>query len=218
LLRQADILLDTRDIDAASIERLSAIVIGSVALSHQPARGAVERAIEIAGQHGVPVCFDVNMRPTIWADSATARRACEPALAAATLLKFSLDDARFVLELGDAATAESVVDALRGHGNPIVVLTDGARGAWVSVRNDVAEAKLEYVPAFDIEAIEPTGAGDAFMAAVIARLLANDWQTLSRDDVRYASAAGALTTTRAGAIDSLPSRAEIESFLDARAG
>ncbi len=73
-----------------------------------------------------------------------------------------------------------------------------------------------FVPAFEIEAIEPTGAGDAFVAAIIARLMASHWEPLTVDDVRYASAAGALTTTREGAIDSLPSGAEIQEFLDAQ--
>jgi sugar/nucleoside kinase (ribokinase family) len=41
---------------------------------------------------------------------------------------------------------------------------------------------------------------------------------LSVDDLRFASAAGALTTTRAGAIDSLPTRAEIDAFLRQQAG
>ena len=60
--------------------------------------------------------------------------------------------------------------------------------------------------------------GDAFMAAIIARLIASGWATLTIDDVRYASAAGALTTTREGAIDSLPTSAEIQAFLDAQRG
>lgn len=211
LLRQADVQLDIDDVEAAGIGDLEAIVVGSVSLSRQPARGAIDRAVELALVSNVPVCFDVNMRPTIWPDSIVARSACEPVLAAATLLKLSLDDARFVLDLGTDATAEDALAAISAYGNRFVVLTDGARGAWFTTSPD----ERIHVPAFAIAAKEPTGAGDAFMAATIARLIGNGWATLTADDVRYASAAGALTTTREGAIDSLPTGAEIQEFLDA---
>jgi len=69
------------------------------------------------------------------------------------------------------------------------------------------------VPAFRVEAVEPTGAGDAFTAAIIARSLASGWAPLSVEDVRYAAAAGALATTQPGAWDGLPSRAQLEAFV-----
>ena len=63
------------------------------------------------------------------------------------------------------------------------------------------------MPAFEVEAIEPTGAGDAFTRATspVARKRLG---RLERDDVIFASAAGALTTTRRGAIEALPTKAE----------
>lgn len=218
LLRQADIELSIADIEAAGIDQLGAIVIGSVSLSHQPSRGAIERAIEIASVHDVPICFDVNMRPSIWADRATAYAACVPALDAATLLKLSMDDARFLLDLASDASAEETIGALQTRSNKFIVLTDGARGAWFTYRTDDGYMPVEFVPAFEIVAREPTGAGDAFLSAVIVRLIGKEWTSLSRDDIRYAAAAGALTTTREGAIDSLPNRTDIMAFLDAQPG
>jgi fructokinase len=215
LLRQADVLLDVDDILAAGIQDLSAIVVGSVSLNQQPARTAIEKAVELAGDASVPVCFDLNMRPAIWRDRDTARAACEPVLAAATLLKLSLDDARFLLDSDEGAGAQDVVDALSRYGNDAIVLTDGARGAWFANWLGRQHSTPEHVPAFAIETIEPTGAGDAFLAAIITRLIENGWEDLTLADVRYASAAGALTTTRPGAIDSLPTRNEIDAFLAA---
>src|SRR5215218_1506096 len=77
LLRGADALLGEVDVRAASIASLSALVVGSVALSAQPARSAIERAVGLAHEAGVPVVFDVNLRPTLWPDPASARPACE---------------------------------------------------------------------------------------------------------------------------------------------
>jgi fructokinase len=213
LLRQADIRLNIDDIVAAEIDELDAIVVGSCSLSLQPSRAAIERAVGAAYDEGVRICFDVNIRPTIWENRDAAWMVCESILDTGTLVKMSMDDARFLFALGSGATAEQVVDLLGRYENQFVVLTDGARGAWFSNWLDGRHSPPEFVPAFSVDAKEPTGAGDAFTAAIIARLIAGDWAALTVEDVRYASAAGALTTTREGAIDSLPTGPEIQEFL-----
>ena len=209
LLRGADTLLSVADVEAAGIERLAALVVGSVALAGEPSRSAVGRAVELAAAAGVPVCFDVNLRPTLWPDLGVARDACAPIMARATLLKLSLDDARH-LGVGDEPVA--VVERLRadGAGTRLVVLTDGDRGAWYAA---TADAPVRHVPAFAVAAVEPTGAGDAFTAGLLSRLLASGWAPPTDEDVRYAAAAGALATTRPGAMDGLPTVGELEAFL-----
>lgn len=214
LVRQADTLLDTDDINAAGIAQLSAIVVGSVSLSQQPSRAAIETSTELAAAVGVPVCFDVNMRPTIWPDLDAARGACKSILLQTNLLKLSLDDARILLDFDESAGAKGVIEALANYTFDYIVVTDGARGAWFSNWLSIGYSEPVHVPAFAVEAVEPTGAGDAFTAAIIARLIENDWAPLTVEDVCYASAAGALTTTRSGAINSLPSRDDINAFLD----
>lgn len=213
LLRQADILLNDDDVDSAGIAETTAIVVGSVALSSEPSRSAIERAVRRANEAEVPVCFDVNMRPTLWPDRATAQRACEPILAGTTILKLSLDDARFLRDLDPDDEVSAVFEACSGYGCASIVLTDGARGAWMANKLDDGYSEPVHIPAFAIAAVEPTGAGDAFTAAIVSRLIDRAWAPLTVADIRYASAAGALTTTRPGAIDSLPTRAEIEIFL-----
>lgn len=218
LLRGADILLNVDDIDAAGISGVAAIVVGSVSLSARSSAAAIEYAVRSAGEAGIPLCFDVNMRPTIWPDLEAARHACVRLLPSTTLLKLSLDDARVLLDLDGAGDIAVVFDLLSVHGCRFIVLTDGARGAWFSNRLPDGYSEPVHLPAFSIESLEPTGAGDAFMASTISCLIERDWQPLTEDDVRYASAAGALTTTRPGAIDSLPTRAEIGAFLRSHSG
>ena len=66
------------------------------------------------------------------------------------------------------------------------------------------------VPAFKVNAIDTTAAGDAFCGAFAAGLA--DGRTLS-DAVKLGSAAGALATTKLGAEPSLPTRDEIDSLM-----
>ena len=210
LLRQADRFLSPDDVAAAGIGDLAALVVGSVALAADPSRSAIERAAELAWRAQVPICFDVNLRPTLWPDLGVARGACLPIVQSATLLKLSLDDARHLFDAGDDPL--SVLAHLRRLPPRFVVLTDGARGAWYAVRGT---DEVRHVPAFAVEAVEPTGAGDAFTAALLSRLLARGWSGLDEADVSFASAAGALATLKPGAMDGLPTAAELEAFLAA---
>jgi fructokinase len=206
LLRGADAWLSEADANAAGVADLGALVVGSVALSAQPARSAIERAVDLARQVGVPVVFDVNLRPTLWSDLASARPACEKVAQSSTLVKLSLDDANGLY--GSSVTPDGAIETILSLGASAVVLTDGERGCWFS-----SGSPATFVPAFRVEAVEPTGAGDAFTAAIIARSLASSWAPLSVEDVRYAAAAGALATTRPGAWDGLPNRAQLDEFL-----
>lgn len=219
LLRAADVRLSPADVDAAGIDGVAALVIGSVALAGEPSRSGISRAAELAVAAGVPVCFDVNLRPTLWPDMAEARAACAPILERVTLLKLSLDDARHLFDARDDPVA--VVEGLRvagsgtgvdrsAAGGPMIVLTDGERGCWYA---SPGTGPVRHVPAFPVAAEEPTGAGDAFTAALVSRLLTRGWSALDEADVRYAAAAGALATTRPGAWEGLPTAAELEAFL-----
>ncbi len=92
------------------------------------------------------------------------------------------------------------VSALLDRGVSAVVTTRGGAGVVVTASIDgVVDTWNE--PAVAVTPVDTTGAGDAFCGALAARLAAGDEL---RDAVRYAAAAGALATTVAGAVPSLP--------------
>jgi ribokinase len=104
------------------------------------------------------------------------------------------------------------VSALLQRGVSAVVTTLGAAGVVVTESVDgVVETWSE--PAVEVTPVDTTGAGDAFCGALAARLAASD--DLS-DAVRYAAAAGALATTVAGAVPSLPRADAVRASLIAR--
>ncbi len=88
-----------------------------------------------------------------------------------------------------------------------VVVTLGRRGALVVTADGETQ-----VPPFPVEPVDTTGAGDAFCGALCARLAAGDDLAAA---VRVAAAAGALATTVAGAVPSLPHAEAIEELLSA---
>jgi fructokinase len=208
LLRGADTLLAPADADAAGIADLAALVVGSVALAAEPSRGAIARAIALARAANVPVVFDVNLRPTLWARLEDAASLSETVMRQSDLVKLSLDDARGLF--GGATAPADALERVLQLGPRAAVLTDGDQGCWLATAEHPA---VQHVPAFPVDAVEPTGAGDAFTAAIVARMLESAQVSPTMDDVRYAAAAGALATTRHGAWEGLPTRAQLEAFL-----
>lgn len=209
LLRGADTLLNPDDVEAANVPALAALIVGSVALAEQPSRSAIEHAVSVARLAAVPVVFDVNLRPTLWRDLGEARAVSELIAAKSTVVKLSLDDAKGLY--GAGINPEGATARMLALGPAAVVLTDGDRGCWFASQDAPGVA---HVPAFAIDAIEPTGAGDAFTAALIARMLASGWSAPTDTDIRFAAAAGALATTKRGAWEGLPSRDQLTAFLD----
>jgi ribokinase len=99
------------------------------------------------------------------------------------------------------------VEAVLAAGAGTVVVTLGAEGAMVHDRDG-----RSAVAPFAVRPVDTTGAGDTFCGALCARLAAGDSRA---DAMRYASAAAALSTTTAGAVPSIPKRADVEAFIAA---
>jgi ribokinase len=108
----------------------------------------------------------------------------------------------------DLPFAEHAADVLLRRGVRQVVIKLGARGAYL---HDGESG--EMVPGFPVEALDTTAAGDAFNGA-LAVALGNGHPL--RQAVRFANAAGALSATRQGAQPSMPTRQEVEEFLNSR--
>lgn len=96
-------------------------------------------------------------------------------------------------------------DKLRRRGDQIIIATLGADGLTA-----VIGGEARTLPARPVEAVDTTGAGDCFCGAFTARLAAGDavWDALD-----YAQAAAAISVTRTGAAQSMPTRSEVAAML-----
>lgn len=98
------------------------------------------------------------------------------------------------------------VARLLALGARAVVVTMGSRGAELHT----ADAPVVHIEPFSVVPVDTTGAGDTFNGSLCARLAAGDDLPTA---LRFASAAGALCTTAAGAVPSIPRRAAVEVLL-----
>ena len=107
--------------------------------------------------------------------------------------------------VGNESEAIAAARLLVGRGVTTVIVTRGDKGAMAASADGIV-----HVPAFRVEVIDTTGAGDAFNAGLAVGLA--ERRTLEAA-LRLASATAALACTRRGAQASLPLRAEVEALL-----
>lgn len=109
------------------------------------------------------------------------------------------------IKVDSASEAQEAAGNLIARGVETVIITLGARGAFIA-----NAAGSQLVSGFKAEAVDTTAAGDTFNGALAVALA--EGQALEQA-VRFANAAAAISVTRAGAQPSAPRREEIESFL-----
>lgn len=161
----ADGALGPEDLEPLALDGVAWLHLSGSAAASATARAPAEALIARAQGLGVRVSLDVNARPWQWPDAATACATLERWLARVDLAKASDEDLR-ALGFGEGAAAIErlfALRAVRAHGAAIV--TRGARGALARVADQTLE-----VAGRARHAIDATGAGDAFMAGVLARL------------------------------------------------
>ena len=108
-----------------------------------------------------------------------------------------------------AQLARHLGSAPETFGAPVLLVTEGARGAhcWTG-KAEVRQA------AFAVQAVDTTGAGDTFLGYFLAAL---DLGASVAEAMRRAAAAAAVQVTRPGAGEAIPAAAEVDAFLAARA-
>lgn len=109
------------------------------------------------------------------------------------------------LPVDTLSQAETAARKLLTRGTKTVILTLGERGALL-----VDEHTVENIPAVKVDAVDPTGAGDAFIGSLAVYL--GEGLPI-RDAIRRANAVAALSVTRIGTQISFPGRAEADDFL-----
>lgn len=216
----ADQLLTGDDLDLDLLQSTRALHLCSVSLTDEPARSATFQAARTAKRAGALISYDVNYRPSLWRSRADALEQARLMISEVDLLKINEGEAALLtglekLDRVDPAWLEETARELLRSGPAIVVITLGSQGCYFQIEEGGA-----LVPAYKVETVDAVGCGDSFVAGLLSKLVEpTDWRenlTVERMDsnLRFANAAGALTSLKRGVIPALPTKLEVEKFLD----
>ncbi|NIK79382.1 fructokinase [Paenibacillus castaneae] len=203
----ADMLLSESEIDASWFAADDILHYCSVDLIEAPVKYAHLKAIKEMKAAGGLISFDPNVRLPLWRDHEECRQTILSFIPLSHIVKISSDELAFITGIEDEqqALASLFVGEVQA-----VIYTRGSEGAaWYS-KDYHANA-----PGQKVAVVDTTGAGDAFIGALLYQLQLHNGSLEGINSVEaeriitFANTAAALTTTRAGAISSLPSLEEI---------
>jgi len=182
--------------------------ICSIALANEPSRSSTFLAMEKIKEAGGFISFDPNLRNEVWTNQDDIKPVVLKAIALADVVKFSDDELLFLTE---TASLTAGLEKIKAYQNPLVLVTQGAKGALV-IHND----NQQQLAGKAIQPIDTTGAGDAFVGGLITYLAQSEcWNSAAEitQAVTWANACGALATTQKGAMTALPSLKQLQQYL-----
>ncbi|OKL35656.1 carbohydrate kinase family protein [Domibacillus mangrovi] len=213
----ADLLLTADEVDNSIFETGDILHFCSVDLVDSPMKQAHVKAIQSAKESGALISFDPNVRLPLWDSSDACRETILEFIPKAHIVKISDEELTFItgIENEDKAIASLFFGDVQ-----TVIYTKGAAGATLYVQDITIDSN-----GYSVDVQDTTGAGDAFIGALLYRLMEADTsqQTLQhvlicdgQSILSFANAAGAITTTGKGAISSLPSKKQIDDIIKIR--
>lgn len=191
----ADFQLELKDVNLDKICP-SILHIGTLMLSEDIGRKFALELLGIAKEKGVKISIDVNLRDDLFKDKTERNLALKPFVENADFLKMSLDEMLDYTSQFDLANA---VRSLNCHG--VLFVTDGSNGCHIFVGDDGV-----HIPSKRVEAVDTTGAGDAFWGTALAGIdtLLDGGTALTIDSLKEigkkSNLAGAEAVTHIGAI------------------
>ncbi len=204
----ADAFLNASKLPESLLENAEFLVLGTLELAYPQSREAINKALRLAELYDVKILLDVNWRPMFWPDTSVAVPLIQEILKKVDFLKIAKEEAELLFSTTDAGAITHRLGSLEG-----VLVTDGDKGC-----NYCLNEYEGTVPAFQMDVKDTTGAGDGFVAGFIHQVCQQGLKGFAtfesaREVIRYASAVGALTTLKPGAIAAQPTAVEVEAFL-----
>ena len=201
--KAADLFLNKQDIDFAKIQNYDSILITGTSLAAQPSRDSILYALEIAKKNNIPVIMDIDYRPYTWESQRTAKEIYTKVVESCSGVIGNDDE--FAVLSGDYS--EGLIYAKKLSFNcDLVIYKKGENGSIT-----FADGNKIHKGIFPVQPLKPTGAGDAFMGALVGALL-KDYDI--EKAIEIGSAAAAIVVTRVGCAPAMPDLKEVLEFMN----
>ncbi len=197
------------------------LIAGSIPLASEISGEALLWTLERAFDLRIQIAMDLNWRPTFWTHqvsqdmtpSAKDRKKIRSIMKYVSLLKLAKEEAIWFFGSSNPREISSIFQQ-----QPAVIVTDGPNPiSWyLNKHQGITKAILPT------SVIDTTGAGDAFTAGVIYKLLSFNLNQINfqmaKDIIGFATACGAYVCQGVGAIDSQPLKEDVEQLLSSYEG
>tara|TARA_Y100000768_G_scaffold384276_1_gene368011 strand:- start:2033 stop:2995 length:963 start_codon:yes stop_codon:yes gene_type:complete len=198
-----DLQLNKEDIDKINFQNYSSVFISGTALSSDPSRDAVFHASQKASSLNIPLIIDMDYRPYNWESDQIKSDTYKKIMSEMDIiigndLEFNIAD--------DSSDGIKLAKDFVNQKPSIIIYKMGEKGSKVFTK----EKELQF-GVFKVNAIKPTGAGDAFNGGFISSLY-NKYSL--KESVIRGSANAAIVVTKVGCSSAMPDEEELERFIN----
>ncbi len=197
-----DLQLEQNDIERINFEDYSSVFISGVTLSSNPSRDAVFLAIEKAAALKLPLIIDLDYRPYNWESDEKKSEVYKKVMNQMDIiigndLEFNIAD--------NSNEGLKLAQTLIQKKPSIIIYKMGEKGSKVYTKDSEQDFGI-----YSVQAIKPTGAGDAFNGGFVSSL----YQNFSlKDAVKRGSANAAIVVTKVGCSSAMPNIEELNQFI-----
>ncbi|MED1412239.1 MULTISPECIES: carbohydrate kinase family protein [Bacillus] len=209
-MRGADGEYTFNKIDLSKIKRNDLIHFGSAtALLSSPLKETYFQLLQFAKDNNHFISFDPNYRDALITDVEQFSQDCLSFIKHAHFVKVSQEEA---IMLSKETDLQQSALKLLHYGAKVVAITLGKDGTLLATKDSQI-----IVPSVSIKQVDTTGAGDAFVGAMLYQISKNEQMLPQKftdltEFVSFANKVGAITCTNYGAISSLPSLADVKAY------
>ena len=203
----ADFEMTMADVEAVDYGAYGGLITAGTVFAAEPSRAAAFKAFDLARAAGLPVIFDVDYRPYSWPSAEIAADVLSRAGAAADVIVGN--DEEFGFMAGDYQPGLDKARSLAAEGR-LVIYKMGPEGAITFANGEEIRTGI-----YPVQALKPEGAGDSFMAGLVASLTAGEDL---KSAVMRGSACAAITVTGVGCAPAMPDRQRLDTFLQDHPG
>lgn len=211
--RGADAFLFEEELDKEKLKDSTILHFGSAtALMEEPFQSTYLNLMKSAKEVGKFISFDPNYRNDLWKGKIPIFvDLVKKGIAFADFIKLSDEELKIISGMDDVNKG---IAALHDMGARVIAVTLGKEGTLISNGHE-----HETVPSFPVDAIDSTGAGDAFVGATLFQLaktevpskVLKDFEHLKKI-ISFSNSVGAIVCTKVGAISAIPTFEEVMNF------
>lgn len=214
----ADMMLNRGELNREMIQAAKIFHFGTLSMTDEGVEAATKEAVSIAKESKALLSFDPNLRPPLWSSEEKAKEKIAYGLSQCDILKIS--DNEIVFMTGCEDLDEGIHKIQEQYHIPLIFATYGKDGSKAFYQGMEVEVEGFINP----NTIETTGAGDTFGACSLNYVIEHgiDPETGKLKDLNmeelvelltFANAAASLITTKKGALCVMPSREEVEEYI-----
>ncbi|CAD0185178.1 5-dehydro-2-deoxygluconokinase [Ruegeria sp. THAF57] len=196
------------DMDKVDYDKFSAVISAGTVFASEPSRSATFRAFDNARKAGLPVIFDIDYRPYSWPSPEVAAEVLSRAGEASDLIVGN--DEEFGFMAGGIDKGLNKAKELAAKPGRIVIYKMGEKGAVTFADGQEIETGI-----YPVTAVKPNGAGDSFMAGLLASIAAG---SELEEAVMRGSACASIVVSKPGCAPAMPTSPELDAFLASHPG